>query len=69
MKTINITFEEVKVCPHCGALSEERFSGDEGWSFCTEECGCIEGDPPVHKFQCSECGNLCDEEKCNCHVA
>jgi len=62
-----LTFEEVKVCPHCGALSEEKFSGDEGWSFCTDECGCIEGSPTVHKFECSDCKDLLDEPKCNCH--
>jgi predicted DNA-binding transcriptional regulator AlpA len=31
-------------CPHCGAPTEEKFSGDEGWTFCTDGCGCIEGD-------------------------
>lgn len=59
-------FEEVKVCPHCGALSEEKFSGDEGWSFCSDGCGCIEGERSVYKFECPDCHELCDEEKCNC---
>ncbi len=35
--------DELQVCPHCGATTEERSSGDEGWTFCTEECGCLEG--------------------------
>lgn len=60
------TFEEISVCPHCGEPSEERFSGDEGWAFCSDGCGCIEGDGTLTKFVCSECEEIVDEEKCNC---
>lgn len=59
-------FEEVKVCPHCGAESEEQFSGDEGWSFCSDGCGCIEGDRSVYKFRCPSCEELKDTEHCDC---
>lgn len=59
-------FEEVSVCPHCGSLTEEKFAGDEGWTFCTDGCGCLEGDRPIHKFLCSECEEICDTENCNC---
>lgn len=59
-------FEEVKVCPHCGAPSEEKFSGDEGWSFCSDGCGSIEGEKSVYKFECPSCHELKDEPKCNC---
>ncbi len=59
-------FEEVQVCPFCGAETEERGLGDEGWTFCSDDCGCLEGEKPVHKFACVKCGNICDEEKCDC---
>ena len=65
MKTAD-TFEEVQVCPHCGALAEEKFSGDEGWTFCTDGCGCIEGDKSVYKFECNKCFSICETEKCDC---
>lgn len=66
MKVVS-QFEEISVCPHCGAQTEERFLGDEGWTFCSDECGCLEGDIIEHKFLCNECGEICDEEKCDCH--
>lgn len=59
-------FEEISVCPHCHAPTEEKFSGDEGWTFCSDGCGCLEGDRTVHKFLCLNCEEICDEEKCNC---
>lgn len=59
-------FEEVSVCPHCGALTEERFFGDEGWTFCADGCGCLEGDRVEYKFMCLSCEEICDEEKCEC---
>jgi len=61
-------FEEVSVCPHCNALAEERFSGDEGWTFCTDGCGCIEGEGSVSKFMCNKCEEIKDEEICNCKL-
>jgi hypothetical protein len=60
------TSEEISVCPHCNAPTEERFIGDEGWTFCTDGCGCLEGDKPMHKFQCSHCMEIQDVEECNC---
>lgn len=57
-------FEEVSVCPHCGALTEEKFSGDEGWTFCTDGCGCLEGDRIEHKFICKYCEEIKDTEHC-----
>jgi hypothetical protein len=59
-------FEEISVCPHCNEPAEEKFSGDEGWTFCSGECGCIEGEGSVHKFICKKCEQICDEEKCEC---
>jgi len=59
-------FDEVSLCPHCGAQTEEKFSGDEGWTFCSDGCGCLEGDRLDHKFICLNCESICDEEKCNC---
>ena len=59
-------FKEISVCPHCGEPTEEKFSGDEGWTFCMGECGCIEGDRTETKFECQKCHELCDEEICNC---
>ena len=35
-------YEEMSVCSGCGFPTEERFSGDEGWSVC-ENCGPVEG--------------------------
>lgn len=61
-------FKEVTVCPHCNALTEERFSGDEGWTFCSDECGCLEGDHTLNKFECQKCYSINDDEKCNCIV-
>lgn len=61
------TFEEISVCPHCNAPTEERHSGDEGWTFCSDGCGCLEGDRTVYKFICSDCEEICDEEKCDCN--
>lgn len=68
METITkqLEFDEVTVCPHCGVLTEEKFSGDEGWTFCSDLCGCIEGDTLDHKFECPDCHELLDEPKCNC---
>lgn len=62
-------FEEISVCPHCNAPTEQRFSGDEGFTFCTDECGCIEGERTVYKFECLNCHGICDEEKCTCTPA
>lgn len=61
-----IQFEEVTVCPHCGALTEERHSGDEGWTFCSDGCGCLEGDNLERKFECSQCGELKNDDSCDC---
>ncbi len=60
------TFEEISVCPHCLMPTVEKFSGDEGWTFCSEDCGCLEGEKPLYKFECSRCGDLKDTEECNC---
>lgn len=60
------TFNEVQVCPHCNAMAEEKFAGDEGWTFCSDGCGCIEGDVSVFKFECSSCHEICDTENCEC---
>lgn len=35
--------DTVSCCPYCNALTEERGFGDEGWTFCSEDCGCLEG--------------------------
>ena len=35
--------EEITVCAACFADTEERSSGDEGWTFCSNGCGCLEG--------------------------
>lgn len=59
-------FEEISVCPHCGELAEKRFSGDEGWTFCSGECGCIEFEGSETKYWCKKCEEICDEEQCNC---
>lgn len=59
-------FDEVTVCPHCGSLTEEKFIGDEGATFCTDGCGNLEGYGLIHKFQCKKCYEIVDEEKCNC---
>ncbi len=60
-------FEEVQVCPHCGELAEERrISEDEGLTFCSDECGCIEGDERAVKYECPKCHELKDEPKCDC---
>ncbi len=59
-------FKEISVCPHCDMPTEERFSGDEGWTFCSDGCGCLEGDGVVYKFECQECYSICDDEKCIC---
>ena len=32
-----------EVCPFCYAEVEEKHMGDEGWTFCSEDCGCLEG--------------------------
>lgn len=61
------TFEEISCCPHCGEPSEERFSGDEGWTFCSGECGCIEFEGSETRYCCSECGDIFDEPICACH--
>lgn len=61
-------FEEVSACPHCGNLAEERFSGDEGWTFCTEECGCIEFEGSVTRYCCPDCKELKNEPKCDCRL-
>lgn len=61
-----VKFEEVSTCPHCGAMTEERFIGDEGWTFCSEDCGCLEGDRLVTKYLCLTCYELKDSEKCAC---
>lgn len=62
--TVSEKFEEISVCPFCDAPTEERFSGDEGFTFCTGDCGCLEGEKTVSKFVCGICGEICDEEKC-----
>lgn len=59
-------FEEISVCPYCDAPTEEKFSGDEGWTFCSDGCGCLEGEHKVYKFECPKCHELRDEPKCNC---
>ena len=61
-----IKFEEVSVCPHCGALTVEKFSGGEGWTFCSDGCGCLEGDRIEHKIECSQCHEIKDDESCDC---
>lgn len=65
--TKNLEFTEVSVCPYCGALAEERgFGGNDGATFCSDGCGCIEGEGSVTKFVCPHCEELCDDEKCDC---
>lgn len=59
-------FEEITVCPHCGEPTEERFSGDEGWTFCSDECGCLEGDRLERKFLCTMCNEIKDDDACDC---
>jgi hypothetical protein len=59
-------FEEVSVCPYCDALTEERFSGDEGFTFCSDGCGCLEGEKSVYKFECLICHELRDSPECSC---
>lgn len=59
-------FEEVSVCPHCDAPTVERSSGDEGFTFCSEDCGCLEGEKSVYKFICPDCEEVKDEAKCDC---
>ena len=59
-------FEEISVCPHCDAPTVEEFAGDEGWTFCSDGCGCLEGDKTVYKFICPDCEEICDEEDCKC---
>jgi len=59
-------FEEISLCPYCEAPTEEKFSGDEGWTFCSDGCGCLEGVDLIHKFICLKCQEICDKEECNC---
>jgi hypothetical protein len=40
--------DSVQVCPQCGAPTEERQVGDEGFTFCSEGCGCLEGETPLY---------------------
>ena len=42
-KHLEFLQEEITVCAICHADTEERSSGDEGWTFCSDGCGCLEG--------------------------
>ncbi len=57
-------FEEIQVCPWCSAPATE--SQRLELSFCSNGCGCIEGEPTVHKFLCLECEEIKDTEECDC---
>ncbi len=35
--------DEITVCGYCGGETEELRAGDEGWTYCTMGCGCLEG--------------------------
>src|SRR5580765_2101811 len=59
-------FNEISVCPHCNAPTVERYVGTEGWTFCSDECGCLEGERLLHKYECSKCWEVCDAEYCSC---
>jgi hypothetical protein len=58
--------EEITVCPYCENPTEERSIGDEGFTFCSDGCGCLEGEKAVVKYVCEKCGDLIDFEVCNC---
>jgi hypothetical protein len=60
------TFEEVTVCPHCEEQTIEKFAGDEGATFCSDECGNLEGETLTVKHECQLCYELNDEPKCEC---
>jgi len=57
--------DEIRVCNYCGAPTEERFSGDEGWTFCIEGCGCLEGEKPVYRDIC-DCSEFVED--CSCMI-
>lgn len=61
------TSEQVRVCNYCGAPTEEMFSGDEGATFCTDGCGCLEGEKPEYRYECHDCKSLLrEDEDCGC---
>lgn len=58
-------FDEISVCPHCGAPTRESRTLE--MTFCSDGCGCLEGELGLpRKFACEDCGELCDEEQCKC---
>lgn len=58
-------FDEITVCPHCGAPTKESRTLE--MTFCSDGCGCLEGELGLPtKFACLDCGDLCDEEQCKC---
>lgn len=61
-----VTSNEVQVCPHCSEPTYEQFSGDEGFT-CCPDCGIIEGEKAVYKYECPFCKELHDEDvECSC---
>ena len=66
MKTTT-QFEEVTVCPYCSQPTKEMMLGDEGFTFCSDGCGCLEGEKTVYKLVCKKCDQICDLEKCDCN--
>jgi len=59
-------FTEVALCGQCeGEGASEKFVGDEGFTIC-DDCNAIEGGY-IYKYECSDCGDLKDEEKCSCN--
>ncbi len=59
-------FEEIQVCPYCGEKTKEVGYPD-ALTYCSNGCGCLEGELELpRKFECQECFEYCDEEKCNC---
>jgi hypothetical protein len=60
------TPEYIRVCNYCDAPTEEVWSGDEGFTFCSDGCGCMEGEKDVYKLWCPNCEEYVDTE-CNCN--
>ena len=59
--------EEVTVCPYCEMPTVEIWAGDEGATYCPEDCGCLEGAELKIKYECPKCHELKDEDKCDCN--
>lgn len=60
-------FEKISVCPWCYSLTEEKLIRNERFTFCTDGCGCLEGEKKVYRYICNKCDSVCNEPMCMCH--